>query len=208
MKQVLILFGGQGTNACAIVKAIQSSELPMHCVCAISHRAHAAGIKHLQALNIPVEVIDHQSFSSKEAFEADLMKAIDKSKPDLIILAGFMRILSTNFIDTYPNKILNIHPSLLPKHRGLNTHQKVIDAKDKEHGATVHVVTSELDAGPILGQQRIEVNENDTAESLEKRLKTIEHRLYVDVLKSIVDGIESGIALTSKPGWIGKLLKP
>lgn len=185
MKRLCILIGGTGSNMCAIVKAIQKGHLDMQCVGVISHRASAKGIEKAQALNVPVEVIDHHAYPTRGAFEQALAQRLEALNPDWIALAGFMRILSPEFIKRFENKILNIHPSLLPKYKGLNTHQRVLDAKDDIHGATVHLVTEELDDGPILGQMQMPVLEDDTPQSLQTRLHDIEHILYVEVLKSL-----------------------
>ncbi len=183
--KICLLIGGEGTGACAIVKAIACQELMAVCTGAISHSKTAKGIARLRALGIETQIADHQDIGDKKTFELTLKEMIDSQKPDIIALAGFMRVLSADFIAHYPNQIINIHPSLLPRHPGLNTHQRALDAEDEFHGATVHVVTKDCDQGPILMQANIPIFAKDTALTLKQRLQPLEHQLYIDTLSLI-----------------------
>lgn len=150
--------------------------------CVISNEKNAYGIERAKARAIPYAIIPHQDYNSRNDFEMVLKTKIDTHQPDLIILAGFMRILSAGFVNCYPNQILNIHPSLLPKYPGLHTHEKVIANKDKVHGASIHFVTDKLDGGPVIVQKEILVLEQDTAESLQHKIHQIEYQLYPMVI--------------------------
>lgn len=169
----------------ALVRAM-TGNFPARPVLVLSNLPEAGGLDKARALGLPVAVVDHRPFGrDRAAFEAALIAVLDQAKPDLIVLAGFMRILTPAFVAQYPGRILNIHPSLLPKYPGLHTHQRAIEAGDAEAGCTVHEVTGELDAGPILGQARVPVLPGDTAESLAARVLVEEHRLYPEVLRQV-----------------------
>lgn len=176
--RLVVLLSGNGSNLQAILDSIEKQQLPARVVAVISNKKDAYGLQRAQTANIATETLPYQGFESRESYDLALMKIIDSYQPDLVILAGFMRILSTEFVEHYAGKMMNIHPSLLPKYKGLNTHQRVLDAGEKEHGCTVHFVTPELDDGPIILQAKIAIEENDTADSLAKKIHQQEHIIY------------------------------
>jgi len=171
----------------SIVEAIESGSLLVKVAAVISNRPDAAGIEYAQQAGLATAILDHKSFASRESFDQALAQKIDQFKPDLVILAGFMRILTTEFVTHFKNRLINIHPSLLPKFKGLNTHQRAIDAGEKEHGASVHIVTPELDDGPVVLQARVSVLDNDTAETLAARVLEQEHKLYPAAIKKLIE---------------------
>jgi len=181
--RVVVLISGGGTNLQAIIDACKSSQYPANIVGVISNKADAYGLTRAQDANIDTEVISHKDFGSREVYDQALIKKIDLYKADLIVLAGFMRILTPEFVQHFSGKLLNIHPSLLPKYQGLNTHQRAIDAGDKEHGVSVHFVTEELDGGPVILQAKVPVFEGDNADDLAARVHEQEHRIYPLVVK-------------------------
>ena len=176
----IILISGGGSNLQSIIDSASKIDLSIRCV--ISNTPDAFGIKRAINANIPTLVLDHTLYESRKAFDEVLISAIDRYHPDIIILAGFMRILSNAFVDKYQGKLLNIHPSLLPKHPGLNTHQKAIDAKDVMHGASVHFVTRTLDGGPVIAQKEVEIIPEETVETLAAKVLKQEHVLYPEVI--------------------------
>ena len=184
--KIVILISGSGSNMQSIVKAVKSGDLPASIAAVISNRPDAAGLDFAAQANIPTAVIDHKQFDSREAFDAALAAEIDKYQPKFVVLAGFMRILTAGFVDHYAGRLINIHPSLLPKFKGLDTHQRAIDAGEKEHGATVHFVTAKLDDGPVILQAKVPVLADDSAETLASRVLEQEHQLYPDALKKLV----------------------
>lgn len=183
---IVILISGRGSNMASIVDAINAGQLPVTIAAVISNRPDATGIQFAKQANIPTVVIDHKSFESRQLFDRALAKEIDIYSPDLIVLAGFMRILTTEFVEHFSGKLINIHPALLPKFKGLNTHQRVIDAGEKEHGASVHIVTPELDNGKVVLQASVIVLENDTAQTLAARVLEQEHKLYPAAIKKLI----------------------
>ena len=182
MKNIVILISGSGSNLAAIVRAAEQGRwgqlLNARVAAVLSNRADAQGLAFAQDHGIATHVLDHKTFASREAFDAALMAEIDRYAPDLVVLAGFMRILTPGFVAHYAGRLLNIHPSLLPAFPGLNTHQRAIDAGCRFAGATVHQVTAELDHGAILAQAVVPVLPKDTAESLAARVLTQEHLIY------------------------------
>lgn len=180
--RVVVLIGGNGSNLQAIIDR-QSVTACYQVVGVISHRANAYGLERAKRAQIPACVVPHQDYADRFAFELALREAIDSYEPDLIVLAGFMRILSPEFVSHYPYTILNIHPALLPHYKGLNTHQRVLDANEAEHGASVHFVTPTLDDGPVIAHMKIPVLQNDTVSSLTTRIHEIEHILYPKVIE-------------------------
>ncbi len=175
---IVVLISGSGTNLQAIIDAIQDKKLNAEIKAVISNRPGVKGLQRAEAAGIATEVLDHRNFDSRENFDQALQQLIDSYQPALVILAGFMRILSEDFVNHYTGRMLNIHPSLLPDFRGLNTHQRVLDAKRNEHGVSVHFVTNELDSGPLVIQAVIPVYAEDTAETLAARIHTQEHIIY------------------------------
>jgi phosphoribosylglycinamide formyltransferase-1 len=195
MKNIVILISGRGSNMEAIVRAREAQQWPARIAAVISNKPDAAGLAFARAHGIPTAVVDHKAFTSREAFDAALQDTIDGYQPDLVVLAGFMRILTCGFVEYYEGRMLNIHPSLLPLFPGLHTHRQALAAGVSEHGATVHFVTAELDHGPSVLQARIPVLPGDTEESLATRLLAEEHviypqavRLFVEDRLSIADG--------------------
>ena len=178
--QGIVLISGSGSNLQAIIDRSTDIDLTIDCV--ISNNPNAYGLVRAQQANINTQVIEHNNYSSREAFDAALSKLIDKHNPEIIILAGFMRILTPEFTNKYLGKMLNIHPSLLPKFQGLNTHQRALDAGETEHGVSVHFVTDELDGGPVIAQERVNVLSSDNADSLAKRVLAKEHKLFPKVI--------------------------
>lgn len=185
--KIVILISGRGSNMLSIIKAIDDGELDASIVAVISNRPHAPGILLAQQAGITTSFVDHELFPSREKFDQALAKEIDLYQPDLVVLAGFMRILTTEFVEHFANRLINIHPSLLPKFKGLNTHQRAIEAGEKEHGASVHFVTPELDDGPIVLQARVNILETDDATTLAARVLEKEHKLYPDAIKLLIN---------------------
>ena len=182
MRNIVILISGSGSNMAAIVRAAEqgrwAERLNARVAAVLSNRADAQGLAFAHEHGIATQVLDHKAFASREAFDAVLMAEIDRYAPDLLVLAGFMRILTPGFVGHYAGRLLNIHPSLLPAFAGLNTHQRAIDAGCRFAGATVHQVTAELDHGAILAQAVVPVLPHDNAESLAARVLTQEHLIY------------------------------
>lgn len=175
---IVVLISGSGSNLQALIDAEQKGELSGEITAVISNRANAFGLERARKAGIKTQVIDHKSFEDRESYDKALAEAIDQYQPDLVILAGFMRILTADFVNHYYGRMLNIHPSLLPKYRGLNTHQRAIDDGETHHGVSVHFVTPELDGGPVIIQAPVELLKNDDKESLAKRVQTQEHLIY------------------------------
>ena len=184
--KAIVLISGSGSNLQSIID--NSSYIGLNIDCVISNKTDAFGIDRAKNEGINTHIIDNETFSSRQEFEIKLTKVIDKYNPEIIILAGFMRILSPYFTNKYLGKILNIHPSLLPKFKGLNTHKRAIDAKEKQHGVSVHFVTSELDGGPIIAQKPINILPSDNPNSLAKRVLAEEHIIYPKVLQWFAQG--------------------
>ncbi len=183
---LIVLISGGGSNLQAIIDAINDDKLDARIAAVICNNNSALGIERAKKAGLNVEIISHKNYPDRSSFDQQMIKVIDAYQPDLLIMAGFMRILSELFIHHYEGKMINIHPSLLPKYKGLNTHQRVLDAGDNEHGLTVHYVTSELDSGPILKQVKIPIFKGDTKEKLAKRLLKQEHITYSEVIQCIV----------------------
>ncbi len=196
-KRVVILISGSGSNMVRLVESM-TGDHPARPVLVISSDPEAGGLEKARALGVPTAVVDARAHGrDRAAFEAGLARLIDAARPDIICLAGFMRILSPDFVARYAGRMLNIHPSLLPKFRGLDTHARALAAGEREHGATVHEVTADLDAGPILGQARLEVKPGDTPESLAARVLKLEHRLYPAVLERFARGDRTPVEIVA-----------
>lgn len=183
---IIVLISGNGTNLQALIDASRASNFKISAV--ISNKADAFGLQRAERANIPTLTIDHRDYATREDFDQRLITAIDDFKPELIVLAGFMRILSPQFVQHYAGRILNIHPSLLPNYTGVNTHQRVLDAGEKEHGASVHFVTDELDGGPVIAQEKVAIHAGDTAEKLAARVAAKEHIIYPKVVSWFAAG--------------------
>lgn len=186
--KIVVLISGGGSNLQSLIDSIQAGQLNAQISAVLSNRSDAFGLERAQRVDIPTTAIDHRQFDSREAFDAQLMHAIDRHQPDLVILAGFMRILSVGFVQHYQGRLLNIHPSLLPKYPGLHTHQRAIDAGDTEAGATVHFVTEQLDGGPTIAQATVAIEDGDSADSLAQRILIKEHQLYPQVAQWFAQG--------------------
>ena len=187
-KRVAILISGGGSNMVALAQSMRGDH-PARPVLVLSNDPDAGGLAKARDLNIPTLAIDHKRFGKdRGAFEAALHKALETAKPDIICLAGFMRILTPDFTAKWEGQMLNIHPSLLPKYKGLRTHTRALEAGDTSHGCTVHEVTAALDDGPILGQAQIAIEDGDTADTLAARLLPLEHALYPAVLRRFAAG--------------------
>jgi len=184
--RLVILISGRGSNMRSIIAAAKQGELDIDIAAVISNRPDAAGLKFAQEAGIKTAVIDHKQFDDREAFDAQLATEIDQYQPSFVILAGFMRILTETFVEHFAGKLINIHPSLLPKFKGLHTHQRAIDAGETEHGASVHFVTAELDDGPVILQAKVPVLAEDNADSLAARVLEQEHLLYPAAIKKLV----------------------
>ncbi|MFA7553389.1 MAG: phosphoribosylglycinamide formyltransferase [Spongiibacteraceae bacterium] len=176
--RLVILISGGGSNLQSFIDSVNAETLNATIAAVISNKPNAKGLERATAAGIPTQAIDHTAFASREAFDAELMQQIDQYQPDLVILAGFMRILTPQFVQHFQGRLLNIHPSLLPKYPGLHTHQRAIDAGDHFAGATVHFVTEELDGGPAIIQASVTIEANDTADTLAQRILLQEHRIY------------------------------
>ncbi|WP_339670804.1 phosphoribosylglycinamide formyltransferase [Dasania marina] len=177
-RKLVILISGSGSNLQSFIDASNNGQLNASIEAVICNRPNALGLERAAKAGIPAILLDHTQFDGRESFDAALIQRIDSYQPDLVILAGFMRILTPGFVQRYLGRLLNIHPSLLPKYPGLNTHQRAIDAGDAEAGATVHFVTEELDGGPAIVQARIAITAQDDASSLAQRILAHEHRIY------------------------------
>lgn len=187
-KRVAILISGGGSNMMSLVKSMEDADHPAQPVLVLSSRPDAGGLATAAALGIKTEVVDHRPYKGdREAFEVALNECLRAAAPDIICLAGFMRILTPGFIANWEGKMLNIHPSLLPKYKGLHTHARALEAGDTRTGCSVHIATGELDGGPLLGQASIAVLPQDTPDTLAARVLPLEHRLYPAVLRAFAD---------------------
>lgn len=185
MLTIAVLISGYGSNLQAIMDAIKKNRWPIKIACVISDQPEAYGLKRAEKASIPAYVFQKKDFPDKDAFEQAMVNQLKQHQVEWVVLAGFMRILGNTFLSAFPERILNIHPSLLPKYPGLNTHERVIANGDKEHGVTVHLVTAELDGGPILAQKRFPVSKSDTPETLKSKIHHVEHSLYPAILHQI-----------------------
>lgn len=185
---LVVLISGSGSNLQAIIDAQQDADYPAEIGAVISNKADVKGLERASKAGIATEVISHKDYPDRESYDRELARVIDQYNPCLVILAGFMRILTDDFVNRYLGRMLNIHPSLLPKYKGLHTHQQAIDAGDTEHGATVHFVTPDLDSGPLIIQARVPVLEDDTADTLAARVLEKEHVIYPLAIAQIASG--------------------
>jgi len=185
---VVVLISGSGSNLQALIDAAAQDEYPARITAVISNRNDAFGLQRAQDAGIPCRVLPHREYEGREAYDQALMALIDSFEPGLVVLAGFMRILSAGFVEHYSGRLLNIHPSLLPNYKGLHTHQRVLDGGETEHGASVHFVTLELDGGPLILQSPVPVLADDTAETLAARVLEQEHIIYPQAVKWFAEG--------------------
>ncbi|WP_287030912.1 phosphoribosylglycinamide formyltransferase [Pseudomonas sp. UBA6310] len=185
---VVVLISGSGSNLQALIDDLHGAGSPARIRAVISNRADAAGLSRARAAGIDTRVLDHTRYAGREAFDAALMAEIDAFEPQLVVLAGFMRILSGGFVRHYQGRLLNIHPSLLPRHKGLDTHRRALEAGDTEHGCSVHFVTEELDGGPLVVQAVLPIEADDTPERLATRVHHREHLIYPLAVRWFADG--------------------
>jgi phosphoribosylglycinamide formyltransferase-1 len=203
MKRIVILISGRGSNMEALLRAREAGELPVEIAAVISNKADAQGLETARAHGIPAGVVAHREFPSREAFDAALQANIDQYRPDLVVLAGFLRVLTAGFVRHYEGRLINIHPSLLPAFPGLHTHERAIEAGCKLHGATVHFVTPELDHGPIIIQAAVPVLPDDTPDTLAARVLAQEHLIYPRAVRWFAENqmnVANGIVRISAPG--------
>lgn len=186
--RLAVLISGNGSNLQTLIDTIAANKLPAVITAVISNRPNAYGLQRAVDAGIATVTLDHTRFDSREAFDAALQEVIDSCQPDLLVLAGFMRILTTAFVRHYTGKMLNIHPSLLPLYKGVDTHQRALNDGIREHGASVHFVTPELDGGPVIMQAKVPVLPSDTADTLARRVQNQEHIIYPRVVKWFVEG--------------------
>lgn len=179
---IAILISGNGSNLQAIIDAISAKKTSAQIVVVISDQANAYGLERAKKAGIPTKVISQQDFPNHNQFDTELQNCLDQYQPKLIVLAGFMRILGPEFVQHFHGKVINIHPSLLPKFPGLKTHQRAIDEGETEHGVTIHFVTEDLDNGPIIAQAKLAIAPEDTAETLQQKIHQLEHQLYPEII--------------------------
>lgn len=203
MKRIVILISGRGSNMEAIVEACAAEGWPAHVAAVISNRPDAAGLTFAQARGIAAEVVDHKAYADRDTFDTALGDTIDRFAPDVVVLAGFMRILTDGFVNRFKGRLVNVHPSLLPAFTGLHTHRRAIEAGCKVAGATVHFVTAELDHGPIIAQATVPVLPGDTEAALSARVLVQEHLMYPQAVRWIVEGaltVDAGGVVTHAGG--------
>lgn len=185
---VVVLLSGTGSNLQALIDSTRTGDSPARIAAVISNRSDAYGLQRARDAGIATRTLDHKAFEGREAFDSALIDLIDTFNPKLVVLAGFMRILSADFVRHYAGRLLNIHPSLLPKYKGMHTHQRALDAGDSEHGCSVHFVTEELDGGPLVVQAVVPVESDDSAQTLAQRVHTQEHRIYPLAVRWFAEG--------------------
>lgn len=188
LPRILILASGSGTNLQALIDASRERGFPGQIVAVGCNRPNAFALERAAQAHLETFVVDHTKYGSREEFDGALMAEIRRHNPDLVLLAGFMRILTTDFVRALRGTMLNIHPSLLPRYTGLNTHQRALDAGDKVHGVSVHFVTEELDGGPVIAQAEVTIDPDDTADSLAEKVQQKEHLLYPIVVRWFCEG--------------------
>lgn len=187
-KSIVVLISGSGSNLQALLDHFADQPERARISAVISNRADAYGLERAKTAGVPTHVLSHRDYPDRLSFDLAMTEVIDRYQPDLVILAGFMRILTPEFSEHYNGRLFNIHPSLLPKYKGLDTHQRALDAGDSEHGCSVHFVTAELDGGPVIIQSRTPVQPDDTVDSLAQKVHQLEHRIYPLAAQWFVDG--------------------
>ncbi|POD97638.1 phosphoribosylglycinamide formyltransferase [Pectobacterium odoriferum] len=205
MKNIVVLISGHGSNLQALIDACKNGRLKGKIAAVFSNNAEAYGLERAQDADIPTCVLNPEDFADRAAFDAALANEIEQYEPALVILAGYMRILSPEFVAQFAGKILNIHPSLLPKYPGLHTHRKALENGDREHGTSVHFVTDELDGGPLILQAKVPVFSDDTEESLSERVKTHEHTIYPMVINWFLNG---RLVMRDNEAWLDSVRIP
>jgi len=200
---VVVLLSGTGSNLQALIDSTRTGDSPVRIAAVISNRSDAYGLQRARDAGIDTRSLDHKAFDGREAFDSALIELIDAFNPKLVVLAGFMRILSADFVRHYAGRLLNIHPSLLPKYKGLHTHRRALEAADAEHGCSVHFVTEELDGGPLVVQAVIPVQLGDTPQTLAQRVHAQEHQIYPLAVRWFAEGRlclgEQGAVLDRQP---------
>ena len=186
--RIVVLISGSGSNMQAIAEACAKNDINGDIVAVISNRPDVLGLERAAEFEIPTDVVDHKQYATREEFDAHLIRAIDEYSPDLVVMAGFMRIVTPDFVRRYRGRLLNIHPSLLPKYKGLHTHKRALEAGDDEHGVTVHFVTEDLDGGPNAIQAVVKILDDDNEVSLQKRVQVQEHVIYPIAVKWFIEG--------------------
>lgn len=205
MKNIVVLISGHGSNLQALIDACKNGRLKGKIAAVFSNNAEAYGLERAQNADIPTCVLNPEDFADRAAFDAALANEIEQYEPALVILAGYMRILSPEFVAQFAGKMLNIHPSLLPKYPGLHTHRKALENGDREHGTSVHFVTDELDGGPLILQAKVPVFSDDTEESLSERVKTHEHTIYPMVINWFLNG---RLVMRDNEAWLDSVRIP
>ncbi|QOV67664.1 phosphoribosylglycinamide formyltransferase [Citrobacter sp. BDA59-3] len=205
MKNIVVLISGNGSNLQAIIDACKQKKINGTIRAVFSNKADAFGLERAREANIPAHALLASQFASREAFDRELMQEIDAYAPDIVVLAGYMRILSPDFVAHYAGRLINIHPSLLPKYPGLHTHRQVLENGDDVHGTTVHFVTDELDGGPVILQAQVPVFEGDTEEDVTARVQTQEHAIYPLVVSWFIDG---RLAMQENKAWLDGVCLP
>ncbi|WP_301102426.1 phosphoribosylglycinamide formyltransferase [Propionivibrio sp.] len=212
MKSIVILISGRGSNMESLLAAVAAGSLPVRVAAVLANRADAKGLETAAAAGVVTRVVEHRSFASRDAFDAALAEAIDAFSPDLVVLAGFMRILSDGFVRHFAGRLINIHPSLLPSFPGLHTHQRAIDEGVRVHGCTVHFVTPALDHGPIIVQAAVPVLDGDDAASLAARVLAQEHQVYPLAVRWFAEGhlqlVDGRVVFSAPQDSAGALVSP
>lgn len=199
MKNIVVLISGNGSNLQAIIDACKQKKINATIRAVFSNKADAFGLERAREAGIPAHVLTADLFASREAFDRELMQEIDAYAPDVVVLAGYMRILSPAFVEHFAGRLLNIHPSLLPKYPGLHTHRQALENGDTEHGTSVHFVTDELDGGPVILQAKVPVFAGDTEEDITARVQTQEHAIYPLVVSWFIEG---RLAMRDNRAWL------
>ena len=205
MKNIVVLISGSGSNLQAIIDACEQKRIPGTIRAVFSNKADAFGLERAREAGIPQHALAASQFASREAFDRELMHEIDAYAPDVVVLAGYMRILSAEFVQHYQGKLLNIHPSLLPKYPGLNTHRQALDNGDTEHGTSVHFVTEELDGGPVILQAKVPVFDGDDEEEITSRVQAQEHAIYPLVVGWFLNG---RLKMQDNHAWLDNVKLP
>lgn len=199
MKNIVVLISGNGSNLQAIIDACKQKKINATIRAVFSNKADAFGLERAREAGIPAHVLTADLFASREAFDRELMQEIDAYAPDVVVLAGYMRILSPAFVEHFAGRLVNIHPSLLPKYPGLHTHRQALENGDTEHGTSVHFVTDELDGGPVILQAKVPVFAGDTEEDITARVQTQEHAIYPLVVSWFIEG---RLAMRDNRAWL------
>jgi phosphoribosylglycinamide formyltransferase-1 len=188
-KRVAVLISGRGSNMAALIEAAKDKTYPAEIALVASNRLDAGGLVSARAASIATEVVDHRAFGKdRAAFERALQSVLEQHRIDVVCLAGFMRLLSADFVNRWPERLLNIHPALLPAFKGLDTHRRALEAGTKIHGASVHFVVAEMDSGPIIAQRAVAVRDDDSEAALAARVLAVEHRIYPEALRLVAEG--------------------